>query len=101
MPVRQGTGERLVRAARELLEEEGYAAASVTAIAGRAGVSAGALYRHFPSKAELFVQLFRETADREVRRDGSERSVDGLRPRHTVPPTGSPYNDRRAAFLTA
>jgi AcrR family transcriptional regulator len=64
--VRQGTRERLVRAARELVEEGGYAAASVTAIAGRARVSAGALYRHFPSKAELFVQLFRETADREV-----------------------------------
>jgi len=66
MSVREGTGERLVRAARELVEEGGYAAATVTAIAGRAGVSAGALYRHFPSKAELFVQLFRETADREV-----------------------------------
>jgi len=66
MAVRQGTRERLVRAARELVEEGGYAAASVTAIAQRAGVSAGALYRHFPSKAELFVQLFRETADREV-----------------------------------
>jgi AcrR family transcriptional regulator len=34
--------------------------------AGRAGVSAGALYRHFPSEAELFVRLFRDTADREV-----------------------------------
>jgi AcrR family transcriptional regulator len=66
MAVRQGTRERLVRAARELVEEGGYAAAPVTAIAARAGVSAGALYRHFPSKPELFVELFRETADREV-----------------------------------
>src|SRR3954453_23103559 len=66
MAVRQGTRERLVRAARELVEEGGDAAGWVTAIAQRAGVAAGALYRHFPSKAELFVQLFRETADREV-----------------------------------
>jgi AcrR family transcriptional regulator len=56
------TRERLVQAARELLEEGGYAAASVQAIADRVRVSAGALYRHFPSKAELFVEVFREAA---------------------------------------
>jgi AcrR family transcriptional regulator len=48
-----GTRERLLRAAREVLERGGYATASVMAIAERAGVSAGALYRHYPSKAEL------------------------------------------------
>jgi len=42
------TRARLVRASREVLERGGYAGASVLAIARRAGVSAGALYRHFP-----------------------------------------------------
>lgn len=51
-----------MQAARGLLEEGGYAAASVLAVADRAGVSAGALYRHFASKAELFVEVFRDTA---------------------------------------
>jgi len=60
------TRERLVEAARELLEEGGYAAASVQAIADRAGVSAGALYRHFASKAELFVEVFRNAAERDL-----------------------------------
>ena len=60
------TRERLVGAARQLLEEGGYAAASVQAIADRAGVSAGALYRHFPSKAKLFVEVFREAATRDL-----------------------------------
>jgi len=60
------TRERLVAAARELLEEGGYAAASVQAIADRTGVSAGALYRHFPSKAELFVDVFRDAAKRDL-----------------------------------
>jgi AcrR family transcriptional regulator len=55
-----------VNAARELLEEGGYAAASVQAIADRTGVSAGALYRHFPSKAELFVEVFRDAAQRDI-----------------------------------
>jgi AcrR family transcriptional regulator len=49
-----------------LLEEGGYAAASVQAIADRVGVSAGALYRHFSSKAELFVEVFRHTAKKDL-----------------------------------
>src|SRR5262249_10221517 len=56
------TRERLVYAARKLLEDGGYGAASVQAIAERTGVSTGALYRHFPSKAELFVEVFRDAA---------------------------------------
>jgi AcrR family transcriptional regulator len=60
------TRDRLVDAARGLLEEGGYAAASVQAIADRAGVSAGALYRHYPSKAELFVEVFRDAAKRDL-----------------------------------
>jgi len=53
-------------AAVELLEEGGYGAASVAAIAERGGVAAGALYRHFPSKAELFVEVFRNAAEQEL-----------------------------------
>ena len=61
-----GTRERLVRAARQVLERGGYAGASVIAIARRAGVSAGALYRHFPSKAELFVEVLRVAGEGEL-----------------------------------
>jgi AcrR family transcriptional regulator len=56
----------LVRAAREVLERGGYATASVIAIAERAGVSAGALYRHFPSKAELFIEVLRTAGEGEL-----------------------------------
>ncbi len=60
------TRSRLVTATTELLQEGGYAAASVAAIAKRAGVATGTLYRHFPSKAELFVEVFREVCSREI-----------------------------------
>ena len=72
------TRERLLAAAREIVEEDGYAGASVMAIAERAGVAAGTLYRHFSSKEELFVELFRAVCDREVEamRRAAE-SVDG------------------------
>ena len=52
-----------MRSAREVIEDGGYAAASVVAIGRRAGVAAGTLYGHFPSKAELFVEVFRAAGD--------------------------------------
>lgn len=60
------TRERLLEAAVDLLEQGGYAAASVAAIAERSGVAAGAMYRHFPSKASLFVEVFRRVAEGEL-----------------------------------
>jgi AcrR family transcriptional regulator len=62
-----GTRERLLAAGRELIEEGGYAGAPVVAIAERAGVAAGTLYRHFPSKAELFLEVFRAVCRGEER----------------------------------
>jgi AcrR family transcriptional regulator len=65
--VASGTRERLLAAAQELIEDGGYGAASVVAIAERAGVAAGTLYRHFVSKEELFVEVFRSVCEREER----------------------------------
>jgi len=75
------TRVRLLLAAQELIEEGGYGAASVAAIAERAGVAAGTLYRHFSSKEELFVELFREVCDREVRamREAAVQMADDAR----------------------
>jgi AcrR family transcriptional regulator len=64
--VAAGTRDRLLHAAHELVEEGGYAEASVAAVAERAGVATGTLYRHWPSKGELFAELFRSVCDREV-----------------------------------
>jgi AcrR family transcriptional regulator len=61
------TRERLLSAAQQLIEQGGYGAASVIAVAERAGVAAGTLYRHFASKEELFVEVFRSVCGREER----------------------------------
>ena len=73
------TRERLLQAVQELIEEGGYGAASVAAIAERAGVAAGTLYRHFDSKQELFVEVFRAVCAREARamRAAAEQIEDG------------------------
>jgi AcrR family transcriptional regulator len=58
--------ERIVTAARELIAAGGYQRAQVAAVAERAGVAVGTVYRHFPSKADLFAEVFREASQREV-----------------------------------
>lgn len=60
-----GTRARLLSAAQHLIEQDGYGAASVLAIAEGAGVASGTLYRHFASKEELFVEVFRAVCKRE------------------------------------
>ena len=84
------TRSRLLAAAQELIEEGGYGAASVIAIADRAGVAAGTLYRHFSSKEELFVELFRSVCDREVR--AMRSAAEQMHP-------DAPYADRLETLL--
>lgn len=58
--------ERIVAAALAQLADGGYASASVQAVAARAGVATGSVYRHFPSKGELFAEAFRRASQREL-----------------------------------
>ena len=48
------------------MAEGGYSSASVQGVAARAGVAVGTVYRHFPSKAELFAEVFRIASQREL-----------------------------------
>lgn len=70
------TRDRLLHAAREVIEAGGYGGASVLAIADRAGVASGTLYRHFPSKADLFVEVFREVCGHEA--EAADRAALGV-----------------------
>lgn len=58
--------ERIVGAALAQVADGGYTSASVQAVAGRAGVATGSVYRHFPSKVELFGEVFRRQANQEL-----------------------------------
>jgi AcrR family transcriptional regulator len=51
------TRARLLEAAAEVFSEQGYAGAGIDSIASRAGVTGGALYKHFASKAELLLAV--------------------------------------------
>lgn len=54
------TGAALLRAARELIEQEGFASVTMGAVAERAGVSRRAVYLHYASRTELLAALYRD-----------------------------------------
>ncbi|GAC1439748.1 MAG: TetR/AcrR family transcriptional regulator [Solirubrobacteraceae bacterium] len=58
--------ERILLAAQELIAGGGYRAATIAAVAARAGLATGSVYRHFRSKAELFAEVFRRVSQGEV-----------------------------------
>jgi AcrR family transcriptional regulator len=84
------TRERIVDAAIAQLGDGGYASASVQVVARRAGVATGTVYRHFPSKAELFAEVFRRA---------SQREMDVLAA--SAAPDGRPVVERIAAAVEA
>ncbi|MDS0139382.1 MULTISPECIES: TetR/AcrR family transcriptional regulator [unclassified Amycolatopsis] len=58
--------ETIIAAATRQLAEHGYGGCSVAAVAERARVAVGSVYRHFPTKADLVVHVFRQVVTREV-----------------------------------
>jgi AcrR family transcriptional regulator len=67
----------LLEAARQVFAEQG-GAASMEAIAKRAGVGVGTLYRHFPKRIDVVEALYREDVD--VLVGAAERGISELGP---------------------
>lgn len=53
--------QQIIVAARDLFVERGFPNVSMAMIAERVGITAGALYRHFDTKAALLEEVFRES----------------------------------------
>lgn len=69
--------ETIVASAREVFDEEGTGA-SMEAVAKRAGVGVGTLYRHFPQRIDLVEAVYRRDVDQLV--GTAESAVDEATP---------------------
>jgi AcrR family transcriptional regulator len=59
----ESTRERILTAAAQLFAAHGFASTSMPAIAARSGITAGAIYRHFKSKAELLLEVVKRALE--------------------------------------
>ena len=71
------TAGQIIKIARKLFSELGYANTSIEKIVHEAGVTRGALYHHFSSKKELFMAVF-EDAQRDIL-ERNIAAIEGLR----------------------
>ena len=58
--------EAILAAATSIAAEGGMAAVQIAAVAARAGIAAGTIYRYFPSKTDLVTELVAAVAGREL-----------------------------------
>jgi AcrR family transcriptional regulator len=58
--------DAIVAAARAIAGEGGMAAVQIAAVAARAGIAAGTVYRYFPAKTDLVAALLDEIAATEI-----------------------------------
>jgi AcrR family transcriptional regulator len=80
---RDGTQRKLIEATLRCLGELGYARATTTEIVRAAGVSQGALFKHFPSKAELLSAAVEQLFDELV--SGYQASFEALPEQKATP----------------
>lgn len=70
---RAATRGRLVAAGTLLFSTKGYDATTTAEILAEAGVSRGAMYHHFETKAEVFEAVFTDVSDRAIHRSTAGR----------------------------
>lgn len=74
--------DAIVRAARIVFGRDGYARASVDAIATEAGVSTRTLYKHFTGKEQLFASVLEASATQVA--DGFAERLDAVAPANSA-----------------
>jgi AcrR family transcriptional regulator len=56
----------IIAAARQIAGEGGMAAVQIAAVAARADIAAGTVYRYFPAKTDLVAALLKEISENEI-----------------------------------
>jgi AcrR family transcriptional regulator len=58
-----GDRERILRTARQLVTEGGFREAQIAAVAAMAEVGIGTIYRHFPTRSDLIIAVYRHQVE--------------------------------------
>jgi len=66
-PGKTGAAGRALATAAEILRRDGYSRLTIERVAAESGVAKTTIYRHWPTKAALCMQLYLEVAGRELR----------------------------------
>jgi AcrR family transcriptional regulator len=56
----------ILAAGRDVVRDSGLTGAAIAAVAARAGVAVGTVYRHFASRDDLITEIVRQTCDHEL-----------------------------------
>ena len=67
MDRRERTRERVLSAAQDILNNDGYSRLTMERVAAESGVAKTTLYRRWPTKAALCMELYLDVAGRELR----------------------------------
>ena len=67
MAKRSSTRSRVLACAAQILRRDGYTGLTMERVAAESGAAKTTLYRHWPTKAALCMELYLEEAGREVR----------------------------------
>lgn len=69
--------ENILKAAKTLVSEQGFRQLSIQAVAERADIATGTIYRYFASKTALCVALFQHATEREIQQVQAAATVSG------------------------
>ena len=72
----KATKEAILASAREIFLEYGYQDASMRKIAARAGITPGAIYKHFSGKEDMFEKIFAESGNKLMQLTESMLNID-------------------------
>jgi AcrR family transcriptional regulator len=74
---RQQVHADILKAGKALVSAQGFGALSISAVAARAGIATGTLYRYFPSKTALCVAIFQHATGHEIQQVSAAAQISG------------------------
>lgn len=90
------TKENILRTALDLFAKDGYEAVSVSMIAGKLGMTKGALYKHFKNKRDIFENIIKRMSETDY-----EKAKEHEMPEESIEYAPGAYKNTSAEKISA